>query len=223
MLSDAQKRAAYDQHGHAGVDPNMGGFRGPGSGRLWRLRRGLRRHLWRHLRGRRRWPAWRRWPAGLPWQRPVLRHGDHLEEAARGKETQIRIPSWEHCETCSGTGAKPGTTAKACGSCGGSGQVHMRQGFFSIQQTCPHCHGTGKIIPDPCMACNGQGKVKKKTLEVKIPAGINEGMRIRSAGNGEPGVNGGPPGISTSRSASSSTTSSSATATTCTAPCPCRW
>ncbi|MBC7729157.1 MAG: molecular chaperone DnaJ, partial [Microbacteriaceae bacterium] len=84
---------------------------------------------------------------------------------------------------------------KSCGSCNGSGTVHMRQGFFSIQQTCPHCHGTGKIIPVPCTACNGQGKVKKsKTLEVKIPAGINEGMRIRSAGNGEPGTNGGPAG-----------------------------
>jgi molecular chaperone DnaJ len=118
-----------------------------------------------------------------------------LEEAAKGKETQIRIPSWEGCETCKGSGAKPGTSAKQCGSCQGSGTVHMRQGFFSIQQTCPHCHGSGKIIPDPCTACNGQGKVKKqKTLEVKIPAGINEGMRIRSAGNGEPGVNGGPPG-----------------------------
>ena len=118
-----------------------------------------------------------------------------LEEAALGKDAQIRIPSWEGCETCGGTGAKPGTSAKSCGSCGGSGQVHMRQGFFSIQQTCPHCHGSGKIIPDPCTSCNGQGKVKKqKTLEVKIPAGINEGMRIRSAGNGEPGVNGGPSG-----------------------------
>jgi molecular chaperone DnaJ len=118
-----------------------------------------------------------------------------LEEAARGKESQIRIPSWDNCETCSGTGAKPGTSAKSCGACNGSGTVHMRQGFFSVQQTCPHCHGTGKIIPDPCTACNGQGKVKKsKTLEVKIPAGINEGMRIRSAGNGEPGVNGGPSG-----------------------------
>jgi len=118
-----------------------------------------------------------------------------LEEAARGKETQIRIPSWEECETCHGSGAKPGTSAKTCPSCNGAGTVHMRQGFFSIQQTCPHCHGTGKIIPEPCLTCHGQGKIKKtKTLEVKIPAGINEGMRIRSAGNGEPGTNGGPAG-----------------------------
>ena len=118
-----------------------------------------------------------------------------LEEAAHGKESQIRIPTWDNCETCHGSGAKPGTSPKVCSTCNGSGQVTMRQGFFSIQQTCPHCRGTGKIIPEPCTTCHGQGKVKKnKTLEVKIPAGINEGMRIRSAGNGEPGTNGGPPG-----------------------------
>jgi molecular chaperone DnaJ len=118
-----------------------------------------------------------------------------LEEAAQGKDTQIRIPSWDICEVCHGTGAKPGTSAKTCPTCNGAGNVHLRQGFFSIQQTCPNCHGTGKIIPEPCTTCNGQGKVKKtKTLEVKIPSGINEGMRIRSAGNGEPGMNGGPSG-----------------------------
>ena len=116
-----------------------------------------------------------------------------LEEAAHGKETQIRIPSWETCETCKGNGAKPGTSPITCTTCHGSGTVHMRQGFFSIQQTCPTCHGTGKIIPEPCPTCHGQGRIKKnKTLEVKIPAGINEGMRIRSSGNGEPGPNGGP-------------------------------
>jgi molecular chaperone DnaJ len=118
-----------------------------------------------------------------------------LEEAASGKETQIRVPSWENCETCKGSGAKPGTSAKTCTTCNGAGTVHMRQGFFSIQQACPHCHGSGKIIPEPCTTCNGAGQLKKqKTLEVKIPAGINEGMRIRSAGNGEPGTNGGPAG-----------------------------
>jgi molecular chaperone DnaJ len=118
-----------------------------------------------------------------------------LEEAARGKDAQIRIPSWESCDTCHGTGAKPGTSAKTCTTCNGAGTVHMRQGFFSIQQTCPHCHGSGKIIPEPCTSCNGAGKIKRqKTLEVKIPAGIGEGMRIRSAGNGEPGTNGGPAG-----------------------------
>jgi molecular chaperone DnaJ len=195
MLSDAQKRAAYDQHGHAGVDPNMGARGGPGAegfGGFAEAFGDIFGDIFGGQGGRR--------PGGGGQQ--VYRGSDlsyameiTLEEAARGKETQIRIPSWENCETCGGSGAKPGTSAKTCGSCQGSGTVHMRQGFFSIQQTCPHCHGSGKIIPDPCTACNGQGKVKKqKTLEVKIPAGINEGMRIRSAGNGEPGVNGGPSG-----------------------------
>ena len=118
-----------------------------------------------------------------------------LEEAAHGKETQIRIPSYETCETCKGNGAKPGTSPITCTTCHGTGTVQMRQGFFSIQQTCPTCHGSGKIIPEPCPTCHGQGRIKKnKTLEVKIPAGINEGMRIRSSGNGEPGPNGGPNG-----------------------------
>ncbi|RZJ09471.1 MAG: molecular chaperone DnaJ [Rubrivivax sp.] len=197
MLSDAQKRAAYDQYGHAGVDPNMGGRGGPGAegfGGFAEAFGDIFGDIFGGQQGGRR-------PGGGGGQQ-VYRGSDlsyameiTLEEAARGKETQIRIPSWEGCETCGGSGAKPGTSAKTCGSCGGSGTVHMRQGFFSIQQTCPHCHGTGKIIPEPCTTCNGQGKVKKqKTLEVKIPAGINEGMRIRSAGNGEPGVNGGPAG-----------------------------
>jgi len=196
MLSDAQKRAAYDQYGHAGVDPNMGAGRGgPGAegfGGFAEAFGDIFGDIFGGAAGARRGAAGQQVYRGsdLSYAMEIT-----LEEAARGKETQIRIPSWEGCETCGGTGAKPGTSAKTCGSCGGSGTVHMRQGFFSIQQTCPHCHGSGKIIPDPCMACNGQGKVKKtKTLEVKIPAGINEGMRIRSAGNGEPGVNGGPSG-----------------------------
>jgi len=195
MLSDAQKRAAYDQYGHAGVDPNMGAGRGPGAegfGGFAEAFGDIFGDIFGGQGGGRRGGGGQQVYRGsdLSYAMEIT-----LEEAARGKETQIRIPSWEGCETCGGSGAKPGTSAKTCGSCGGSGTVHMRQGFFSIQQTCPHCHGSGKIIPDPCTACNGQGKVKKqKTLEVKIPAGINEGMRIRSAGNGEPGVNGGPSG-----------------------------
>ncbi len=196
MLTDGQKRAAYDQYGHAGVDPNMGAGRGgPGAegfGGFAEAFGDIFGDIFGGQGGGRRGGGGQQVYRGsdLSYAMEIT-----LEEAARGKETQIRIPSWEGCETCGGTGAKPGTSAKSCGSCGGSGTVHMRQGFFSIQQTCPHCHGTGKIIPDPCTSCNGQGKVKKqKTLEVKIPAGINEGMRIRSAGNGEPGVNGGPAG-----------------------------
>ena len=191
MLSDPQKRAAYDQYGHAGVDPNMGRG-GPGADGFGGFAEafgdifgdifgagGARRGGQQVYRG-----------SDLSYAMEIT-----LEEAAHGKDSQIRIPSWESCETCSGTGAKPGTSPKVCSTCAGAGQVTMRQGFFSIQQTCPHCRGTGKIIPEPCVTCQGQGKVKKnKTLEVKIPAGINEGMRIRSAGNGEPGTNGGPPG-----------------------------
>ncbi|MFO1339455.1 MAG: molecular chaperone DnaJ [Burkholderiaceae bacterium] len=198
MLSDEQKRAAYDQYGHAGVDPNMGGGRGgPGPEGFGGFAEAFG-DIFGDIFGGQGGGGRRGGGGG----QKVYRGNDlsyameiTLEEAAAGKDSQIRIPSWEHCETCNGTGAKPGTKAKTCSTCNGAGTVHMRQGFFSIQQTCPHCHGTGKIIPDPCTVCDGAGKVKKqKTLEVKIPAGINEGMRIRSAGNGEPGQNGGPPG-----------------------------
>ena len=190
MLSDAQKRAAYDQHGHAGVDPNM---RGGGDGM------GGFAEAFGDIFGDMFNPGGRGRAQG---GRQVYRGSDlsyamevTLEEAARGKDAQIRIPSWESCDTCHGSGAKVGTSAKTCTTCAGSGTVQMRQGFFSVQQTCPHCRGTGKVIPEPCTSCNGQGKVKKqKTLEVKIPAGIDDGMRIRSTGNGEPGTNGGPPG-----------------------------
>ena len=190
MLSAAPKRAAYDQHGHAGVDPNRGGPGGEGVGGFAEAFGDIFGDI---FNGGRR---------GAGGGQQVFRGSDlsyameiSLEEAAHGKDAQIRIPSWDSCETCNGTGAKPGTSAKTCGTCNGAGTVHMRQGFFSIQQTCPHCHGSGKIIPEPCTTCSGAGKIKRqKTLEVKIPGGINEGMRIRSAGNGEPGTNGGPAG-----------------------------
>lgn len=191
MLSNAEKRAAYDQHGHAGVDPNMRG--GPGGEGFGGFREAFG-DIFGDIFGQQR--------GGGRGGRQVYRGSDlsyameiTLEEAAFGKEAQIRIPTWEHCATCSGSGAKPGTQAKACATCHGQGVVQMRQGFFSVQQTCPHCRGSGKIIAEPCSTCHGQGKQKKqKTLEVKIPAGIDDNMRIRSAGNGEPGTNGGPPG-----------------------------
>ena len=197
MLSDAKKRAAYDQFGHAGVDPNMGGRGGPGAEGFGGFADAFG-DIFGDIFGQGGQGGGGRRGGG-----PQVYRGSDLsyameitlEEAATGKDTQIRIPSWEDCVTCSGTGAKPGTSAKTCPTCNGAGNVHMRQGFFSVQQTCPHCQGTGKVIPEPCVTCSGQGRVKKtKTLEVKIPAGINEGMRIRSAGNGEPGTNGGPAG-----------------------------
>jgi molecular chaperone DnaJ len=195
MLSDAEKRAAYDQFGHAGVDPNMRGPGGPGAegfGGFAEAFGDIFGDIFGQAGGR----------GGARGGRQVYRGSDlsyamevTLEEAAKGKDAQIRIPSWDECDTCHGTGAKPGTQAKTCTTCHGAGVVQMRQGFFSVQQTCPHCRGSGKIIPEPCTTCHGQGKVKRqKTLEVRIPAGIDDGMRIRSAGNGEPGTNGGPPG-----------------------------
>jgi molecular chaperone DnaJ len=191
MLSDDQKRAAYDQYGHAGVDPNMrGGAGAEGFGGF--------AEAFGDIFGGVFGEQQRRGQGG----RQVFRGGDlsyamevTLEEAASGKEAQIRVPSWDDCTTCKGSGAKPGTKVATCTTCHGHGQVQMRQGFFSVQQTCPQCKGTGKLIPDPCVACHGVGKTKNnKTLEVKIPAGIDDGMRIRSTGNGEPGTNGGPPG-----------------------------
>ena len=188
MLSDSQKRAAYDQFGHAGVDPSMG--RGAeGFGGFAEAFGDIFGDIFGGGRNRGGGPQVYR-GSDLSYAMEIT-----LEEAAHGKETQIRIPSYETCEACKGSGAKPGTSPINCTTCHGSGTVQMRQGFFSIQQTCPTCHGSGKIIPEPCQACHGQGRIKRnKTLEVKIPAGINEGMRIRSSGNGEPGPNGGPNG-----------------------------
>ena len=118
-----------------------------------------------------------------------------LEEAARGATKQVRIPTLDECDTCHGSGAKPGTTPTTCQTCGGHGQVRMQQGFFSIQQTCPRCHGSGKSISSPCGTCSGAGRVKHhKTLEIKIPAGIGDGMRLRHSGHGEAGSSGAPAG-----------------------------
>ncbi len=193
MLSDENKRAAYDQYGHAGVDPNMRG--GPGAEGFGGFAEAFG-DIFGDVFGGQRGGAQR------GGGRQVYRGGDlsyameiTLEEAANGKEAQIRIPSWDDCNTCHGSGAKPGTKVVTCTTCHGHGVVQMRQGFFSVQQTCPQCKGTGKLIPEPCITCHGVGKTKNnKTLEVKIPAGIDDGMRIRSTGNGEPGTNGGPPG-----------------------------
>ena len=192
MLSDEQKRAAYDQYGHAGVDPNRGG---PGAEGFGGFAEAFGDIFGDVFGGQQRGGQQR-------GGRQVFRGGDlsyameiTLEEAANGKEAQIRVPSWDNCTSCKGSGAKPGTKVATCTTCHGHGVVQMRQGFFSVQQTCPQCKGTGKLIPEPCVACHGVGKTKNnKTLEVKIPSGIDDGMRIRSTGNGEPGTNGGPPG-----------------------------
>ena len=188
MLTDANKRAAYDRHGHAGVDLNMGAGRAAGGGFADAFG-----DIFGDIFGQ---------ASGRGGRNGVYRGADlrynleiTLEQAARGTETKIRIPTHESCDTCNGTGAKPGTSPKTCGTCAGHGQVRMQQGFFSVQQTCPKCHGSGKVIADPCGSCHGAGRIKKqKTLSVKIPAGVDEGDRIRLTGEGEMGVNGGPPG-----------------------------
>ena len=198
MLSDPQKREAYDRYGHAGVDPNMGGGGGGAGGGAGGFADAFG-DIFGDIFGGAAGARGGRGNAGGP---QVYRGADlrynleiSLEQAANGFDTTIRVPSWDACEICKGSGAKPGTAPATCPTCGGHGQVRMQQGFFSIQQTCPKCHGTGKIIPEPCVTCTGAGRIKRnKTLEVKIPSGIDDGMRIRSSGNGEPGLNGGPPG-----------------------------
>ncbi len=118
-----------------------------------------------------------------------------LEDAVAGTEVKIRVPTLVSCTDCGGSGAKKGSEPKTCTTCGGHGQVRMQQGFFSLQQTCPHCQGSGTIISDPCATCHGKGRVQeRKTLSVKVPAGVDTGDRIRLAGEGEAGENGGPPG-----------------------------
>jgi molecular chaperone DnaJ len=189
ILSEADKRRAYDAYGHAGVNPQMGGM-GAGEAGFSGFAEAFG-DIFSDIFG-----------GGARGRTNVFRGADlrynlelSLEQAARGTETKIRIPTMESCEACKGTGAKPGTQPKTCDTCHGAGSVRMSQGFFSIQQTCPTCHGTGKVIPDPCATCRGAGRIKKhKTLSVKIPAGVDEGDRIRLSGEGEAGVNGGPAG-----------------------------
>ncbi|MDV6343302.1 molecular chaperone DnaJ [Nitrosomonas sp. Is37] len=184
ILSDSSKRAAYDQYGHAGVDASAAGAGAHGFGDVFSdiftdifgMRGGGRSHIQRG--------------ADLRYNLEIT-----LEQAARGAETKIRIPTMVACDTCHGDGAKPGTSPKTCTTCDGHGQVRMQQGFFSIQQTCPKCHGSGKMITTPCSSCHGVGRVKQhKTLSIKIPEGVDEGDRIRISGEGEAGINGGPPG-----------------------------
>jgi molecular chaperone DnaJ len=193
-LTDPQKRAAYDRYGHAGVDPSAGGGFG-GAGAAGGAGFGDFGNIFEEIFG----------GGGGGRQRggqQVYRGSDlsyaltlTLEEAAAGITKSLRIPSWDACDSCHGSGAKPGTKPKTCPSCNGSGTTTQRMGPFAMQQTCGACGGSGKIIPEPCPTCRGKGRVQRqKTLEVKIPAGIDTGMRIRSTGNGEPGVNGGPAG-----------------------------
>lgn len=190
VLSDTSKRMAYDQYGHAGVDQSMGG--GAGFGAAGANFSDIFGDVFSDFFG-----GGRGGSRGGPQRGSDLRYTLelNLEEAVRGTTVTIRVPTLVHCKSCDGSGAKKGTTPVTCTTCGGIGQVRMQQGFFSVQQTCPRCHGSGKMIADPCPECHGQGRVEEhKTLSVKVPAGVDSGDRIRLAGEGEAGTLGGPPG-----------------------------
>jgi len=185
VLTDDQKRQMYDQYGHAAFEQNGGGHGGFGGGQgdfgdifgdvFGDIFGGGGRRQSRQQRG-----------SDLRYNLDLS-----LEEAVRGKEVEIKVPTWVSCDPCDGSGAKAGSKPKTCSTCHGAGQVQMRQGFFAVQQTCPTCQGTGTVISDPCNVCHGQGRVEKtKTLSVKIPAGVDTGDRIRLSGEGEAGMHG---------------------------------
>lgn len=191
MLKDPQKRAAYDQFGHAGVDPSMGGGGfGGGHGNAGDFFSDIFGDIFGG-------GAAQGGGANRAYRGSDLQYNLEIsfEDAIFGTSVDIRVPSKQTCDACGGTGAKAGTHPQSCPTCHGTGQVRMQQGFFSVQQTCPQCHGQGKIITDPCPECHGQGRIEKqKTLSVKIPMGVDTGDRIRLSGEGEAGINGGPTG-----------------------------
>ncbi|MEM6987512.1 MAG: molecular chaperone DnaJ [Pseudomonadota bacterium] len=189
VLSDERKRAIYDQYGHAGLEGGMGGGGGAGfSGDFGDIFGDVFGDIFGQRGGGRGSRASR--GSDLQYNLDIS-----LEDAVRGTEVKIQVPTLVDCETCDGSGAKPGTSPSTCGTCNGMGQVRMQQGFFSVQQTCPNCRGEGRVITDPCRTCNGRGRVQEnKTLSVKIPPGVDTGDRIRLSGEGEAGERGGPTG-----------------------------
>lgn len=189
VLSDKQKRAAYDQFGHAGVDGSFGGGGPGGFGGFGDVFEDIFENI---FSGGRRQHHQSRGQQGADLQYNVQLT---LEEAAKGKQIEIVVPRHVGCKVCDGTGAKKGSSPKKCETCDGYGQVRIQQGFFSIQQTCPTCHGEGKVITDPCTACHGEGRVREsRNLTVKIPAGVDNGDRVRLSGEGEAGMHGGGAG-----------------------------
>ncbi len=192
VLKDPQKRGAYDQYGHAAFEQGgpggMGGGAGFGGGGFSDIFEDLFGEM---MGGRgRRSSGGRERGADLRYNMEIT-----LEEAFEGKAAKISVPTAMSCETCTGSGSKPGSSPKTCATCAGSGRVRAAQGFFSIERTCPQCQGKGEVISDPCGTCRGQGRVtKERSLEVNIPAGIEDGVRIRLGGEGEAGARGGPSG-----------------------------
>jgi molecular chaperone DnaJ len=189
VLKDGDKRAAYDRFGHAAFEHGgMGGGHGFGAdfgSTFADIFEGI--FGMGSARGR---SSGRERGSDLRYNMEIT-----LDEAFRGKTAQIRIPTSVVCEACSGSGAKVGTKPKPCSSCGGAGKIRHALGFFTLERTCPTCHGRGQVIDDPCKVCGGGGRVtRERTLSVNIPAGVEDGTRIRLAGEGEAGLRGGPPG-----------------------------
>src|SRR5881392_3991039 len=189
VLKDGDKRAAYDRFGHAAFEQGMGGG-GPGFGAGFASSfSDIFEDLF-GMGGQRGRGGGRERGADLRYNMEIT-----LEEAFLGKTAQIEIPVSVTCESCSGTGAKGGTKPKTCSMCGGAGRVRQAQGFFTLERTCPGCQGRGQMIEDPCPSCAGSGRVtRERTLSVNIPQGVEDGTRIRLAGEGEAGIRGGPPG-----------------------------
>ncbi|MDT8406428.1 MAG: molecular chaperone DnaJ [Methylococcales bacterium] len=190
VLSDPKKRSVYDQFGHAGIEGGMGGRPGGGFGaeNFSDIFGDVFSDIFGGAAGRQRGGAAR--GSDLRYNLELS-----LEEAVAGTEAKLRVPVQVACKDCGGSGARKGSSPVTCSMCHGHGQVRMQQGFFSVQQTCPSCGGSGKQIKDPCRSCHGAGRVQEnKTLSVKVPAGVDTGDRIRLAGEGEAGRNGGPSG-----------------------------
>jgi molecular chaperone DnaJ len=186
ILSDAQKRAAYDRFGHEGVNGmgGRGGFQDAGD-----IFSEVFGDVFGEMFGGRRGHG--------PARGQDLRYDLEisLEQAYAGAEVEIVVPSTITCEVCEGSGAKPGTQPTVCGACGGAGRVRASQGFFAIERTCPRCGGQGRVVSDPCRSCNGHGQVRReRKLQVRIPPGVDDGARIRLAGEGDAGARGGPRG-----------------------------
>ena len=188
ILSDGDKRKRYDMFGHAGTQQGGPGFEGFdfGRGGFGDVFSDIFEDFFGQGRGGQRTER----GSDLQYNLELS-----FEEAVVGKEARLKIPRWEACADCHGSGARSATGLKTCPSCRGSGQLRFQQGFFSVSRPCSHCEGSGQIISDPCPACRGRKRVyRERTLSVSIPAGIETGMRLRLANEGEHGMNGGPPG-----------------------------
>jgi molecular chaperone DnaJ len=203
VLKDAQKKAAYDRFGHQAFEAGMGGGRGPGGAGFGPEFSSSMSDIFEDLfgdfmgGGRGRQGGGRGRGGGGAARGTDLRYNMEiaLTEAFSGKNAQVRVPSSVTCDVCGGSGAKAGSAPKACGTCGGAGAVRSQSGFFTVERTCPTCQGRGQVISDPCGNCGGQGRVtRERTLSVTIPAGVEDGTRIRLAGEGEAGLRGGPAG-----------------------------